>query len=219
MIDSIAAITPSKPTNGIKAVIFDFGGVLMCTTSPPTGRREWEARLGLPPGDLERVVHGSGVWMKCQRGQVSVADYWAEVADRLSITPDQVPQLRADYFRDDQLDPALIGLIGELRRSGYPVGLLSNDSPALEAKLRDELHLYEAFDQVVISAQIGVMKPDPGAYQAIAERLGVLPAACVFIDDVISNCDGAEAVGMRAIHYQARMDVRAALDKLGVTLS
>jgi putative hydrolase of the HAD superfamily len=211
-------MTAIKASKAITAIIFDFGGVLMRTENP-IGRREWEERLGLPKGELERVVHQSGVWMRCQRGQVSPEDYWREVGENLRLAPDELPKLRADYFRDDRLDPALIALIKTLRGAGYRVGLLSNDSPLLEAKLRDELAIYDLFDAVVISAQIGVMKPDPGAYQAIMERLNVAPEACLFIDDAPNNIDGATAAGMTGIPYRAGMDLSAALQSYGVNLA
>jgi putative hydrolase of the HAD superfamily len=196
----------------IDAVVFDFGGVLM-RTADPISRREWEAQLGLAPGELERAVHGSEAWIKAQCGQISVEDYWATVAAALKIPTEQLPALQADFFRDDHLDYDLVKFIADLRRMGYKVGLLSNDAPTLEAKLRDQLAIYDAFDAVVISAQIGVMKPDPGAYHAIAQRLGVKPATCVFIDDNLANIDGARRVGMQAVHYRAGMDLRAALSE------
>jgi epoxide hydrolase-like predicted phosphatase len=202
----------------IKAIIFDFGGVLM-RTGTPHGRREWEERLGLPTGELERVVHQSGSWVRCQRGQISPEQYWQEVANRLNLASDELPQLRADYFRDDRLDPSLIELIKKLKAAGYCVGLLSNDSPLLEAKLRDELNIFVLFDAVVISAQIGVMKPDAGAYRAILQRLNVPANACIFIDDAGSNIDGAREAGMIGIHYRANMDLAAALRAAGVNIS
>src|SRR5690349_1663925 len=97
----------------IKAVVFDFGGVLM-RTSDPAGRREWEARLGLPAGGLERVVHGSDHWIEAQHGRLTPDAYWQWVADRLKMSAADIPQLRTDYFRDDHLDPDLIHLIKTL---------------------------------------------------------------------------------------------------------
>ncbi len=194
----------------IKAVIFDFGGVLM-KTGDPAGRREWESRLGLQPGDLERVVHGRRSWLEAQQGKMTPAQYWQDVVNFLGISAAALPQLQHDYFRDDRLDQDLMALIGSLRKAGYKVGLLSNDVPTLEHKLRGELGIYEAFDRVIISALIGVMKPDPRAYEAIVTALGVSASESVFIDDNAANIDGARKFGMAAIHYRAGQDLRAAL--------
>src|SRR5947209_1141705 len=134
----------------VKAIIFDFGGVLM-RTADPVGRREWEARLGLAVGQLERAVHGCQEWLQVQQGLLSDNDYWQSVARNLGIIEDSLPQLQRDYFRDDELDRDLIALIDDLRRSGYRVGLLSNDSTRLESKLRTDLAIFDHFDALVIS--------------------------------------------------------------------
>jgi HAD superfamily hydrolase (TIGR01509 family) len=87
---------------------------------------------------------------------------------------------------------------------------MSNNSPDLlnviEAQELDGL-----FDAVVISAQIGVMKPAPGAFQAILDRLGVGAPDAVFIDDFPPNVEGARAAGMQAIHFKPGTDLPATL--------
>ncbi len=194
----------------IEAVIFDFGGVLM-RTGDPAGRREWEQRIGLAPGELIRAVHGCDAWRQAQLGRMSVHTYWETVAGMLGIPATDIPQLRHDFYRDDTLDPGLMALIDELRRAGCKVGLLSNDSLTLERKLRRELAIADRFDAIVISAQIGVMKPTPEAYAVICRVLAVEPCACIFIDDMPANVEGAEKIGMHGIQYRDRMDVRIAL--------
>ena len=194
----------------IKTIIFDFGGVLV-RTGDPAGRREWEQRLNLAAGELERVVHGSELWANAQRGLVSVDGYWQGVADYLGLSARDIPALRNDYFRDDFLDRDLMALIASLRAQGYKVGLLSNDAATLEAKLRDALAIYDQFDAVIISATIGVMKPEAGAYEAIVRALNVTPDECIFIDDNLTNIAGAQRFGMQTIHYISGMDVRITL--------
>ena len=197
----------------VQSVIFDFGGVLV-RTGDPFGRREWETRLGLVPGDLERLVHGSESWIKAQCGMITDAQHWEYVAAHLGVPAHEVPQLRADYFRDDKLDTGLIALIKSLHEQGVTIGLLSNDSAALEDKLRRQLNIYQHFDAVIISAKIGVMKPNPGAYQAITSALGVEPAQCIFIDDNRANVQGAVDFGMKAIQYQAGINLQSELEIL-----
>ena len=104
-----------------------------------------------------------------------------------------------------------MALIASLRAQGYKVGLLSNDAATLEAKLRDALAIYDQFDAVIISATIGVMKPEAGAYEAIVRALNVTPDECIFIDDNLTNIAGAQRFGMQTIHYISGMDVRITL--------
>ncbi len=188
-------------------------------TGDPAGRREWETRLRLPAGELEGIVHGSDLWLKAQRGVITPEEYWSGTAACLQIPLEDLPALQADYFRDDSLDQDLIALATSLRATGYKVGLLSNDAATLEKKLRQDLGIYDCFDAVLISATIGVMKPDPRAYQAIARALGVETTQCVFIDDNRVNVEGARRSGMQAIHFVAGMDLRAVLaSMLGETV-
>ncbi|HLY25488.1 MAG TPA: HAD family phosphatase [Aggregatilineales bacterium] len=197
----------------IRAIIFDFGGVLL-RTGDPVGRREWEQRLGLPAGRLEQIVHGSAAWLEAQRGAISPDAYWIQVADTLNIPPEDLPALQHDYFREDLLDTSLMALAASYRARGYWLGLLSNDSVTLEGKLRDTYRIDQAFDAIVISAKVGVLKPDSAAYQAILDALKASPQEAIFIDDNAANVEGARRVGMHALHYQAGMDVQAALEAI-----
>jgi HAD superfamily hydrolase (TIGR01509 family) len=195
-----------------RAIIFDFGGVLMKTLDYGP-RHTWDDRLGLPHGSAESIVHGSAIWHKAQLGLVPVAEYWAAVAQQLGISPEQIPQFERDYFSGDQLDSSLIALIRHLKGSGHRTALLSNDSPALDDKLADQ-GIADLFDPVVISAHIGVMKPDPAAYQALLDALNCPENQTIFIDDRLENVLAARALGMHGIHYIQDMDVAAALEPL-----
>ncbi len=195
-----------------RAVIFDFGGVLMKTQNRAP-RLAWDARLGLPAGSVESVVHGSNEWRLAQIGQLAVADYWAAVARELGLSETEVQQLVVDYFSADQLDPALIDLIERLRTEGHRVALLSNDSPALLDKLR-HLDIERLFDPLIISANIGVMKPDAQAYEAVLAALNLPAEQTIFIDDMPANIAGAAALGMHGVRYVDGMDLTAALAPL-----
>jgi putative hydrolase of the HAD superfamily len=196
----------------IRAAIFDFGGVLM-RTHDASGRRGWEKRLNLAPGELDRLVHNSGLWIETQRGTLSPEAYWQAIGEQLGLSGAALEQLRADYFKGDVLDEGLVAVIDRLRARGLRLGLLSNDSMALAQKL-EALDLYRHFDAVVISAQIGALKPEPEAFRAIAAALQVSLPECVFIDDNTANVDGAKSVGMHGIRYTPELDVEAALAPL-----
>ncbi|MBX3083666.1 MAG: HAD family phosphatase [Anaerolineae bacterium] len=198
----------------IKAVIFDFGGVLMRTAQPAAGRREWEQRLKLPDGELERIVHKSENWKQAQLGIISYDEYWKAVIKELRLTDSELSKLRVDYFRDDFLDPEMMSLIRDLRKRDYKVALLSNDSVMLEFKLREELKIYDDFDAVLISARLGLMKPENGIYQAMLSLLNIRPINAVFIDDNLHNVAAAHYLGMAGIWYQRGMNLRRELDSI-----
>jgi len=195
-----------------RAVIFDFGGVLMKTRDYGP-RHAWDDYLGLAHGSVERAVHNEKSWRKAQTGEIAVTDYWADVLLQLGLTPDDVRDLADDFYSGDQLDADNIAYINYLRAEGFTVALLSNDSLELIPKL-EAYDLINLFDPLVVSAQIGVMKPEAEAYQAVLNRLDRPASETIFIDDRLENVIGAKSLGIKAVHYHDGLDLRASLADL-----
>lgn len=188
-----------------KAIIFDLGGVLLRTENYEP-RHAWDRRLSLPPGTVESVVHGIGEWQQAQCGVISIEQYWQAVSDRLHLNPWELTSLQHDFYAGDRLDLSLIDLIRRLRKEAIGIGLLSNNTLDV-LDLLSALKIRSLFDACVISVEIGVMKPDPAAYQAILERLGLPPGATLFVDDAPENVDSAHACGMGSIRFSPNMDL------------
>lgn len=191
------------------ALVFDFGGVIMKTVTHAP-RWAWDERLGLDRGSVERTVHNTDSWRRAQTGELPLEDYWADVAQQLRHPINDMPKLEEDFYSGDQLDDEIVTLIRNRQAAGQKIALLSNDSPALITKL-DRLDIASLFDPLVVSAQIGVMKPDPAAYQAVLKRLAHPAADTVFIDDMPANIDGARAVGMIGIRYTPDLNLAQVL--------
>jgi HAD superfamily hydrolase (TIGR01509 family) len=179
------------------AIIFDFGGVLMKTLDY-SYRHAWDDRLQLPRGSVERVVHGSVSWRHAQVNQLKLDD-------------EALTALQTDYFKGDSLDAELIDLIKSLKAKGVRIGLLSNDALSLRAKLA-LLEIADLFDPLIISADIGVMKPAPEAFQAVLDQVSLPPERVLFIDDLPENISGANAVGIKGILYQPGMNLGEVLE-------
>jgi HAD superfamily hydrolase (TIGR01509 family) len=96
-------------------------------------------------------------------------------------------------------------------------GLISNSWG--EGLPYDKDLLGELFDGIVISGDVGMHKPEPEIFELGAERIGVPPSDCVFVDDLRENCEGAEAVGMTAILHRGADETLPRLKELlGITL-
>jgi epoxide hydrolase-like predicted phosphatase len=195
----------------IKAYVFDFGGVVV-RTEDYAPRHAWDERLGLPIGSVERAVHHSDLWVQVQLGRITQRAYWNGVAELLYMRKEDIEQLRKDYFSCDRLNYRLIDVIRELRAAGYPIALLSNDSVQLESRL-NELGIADLFDHVLISALIGVMKPDVTAYRVALQALKTAPQQTFFIDDSLVNVRAAQSLGMHAMLYRPDTDLRAELTR------
>lgn len=104
-------------------------------------------------------------------------------------------------YVDGQLNQPLIKLIRNLKPE-YKVGMLSNmDRSWLEAFSHRKL-VEELFDEIVLSGDEGITKPDLRIYKIMANRLKALPEECIFVDDLIENVEVAENLGMRGIWYK-----------------
>jgi len=198
----------------IKAVIFDMGGVLVRTVDP-TKRAIWETRLGLAPGDAERIVLNSAMGKQAQLGAITTQELWTWVQTEFGLDEATLTAFRHDFWAGDVLDDELVDLIRYLRHN-YQTALLSNFMDELHDVITLQHPMADAFDLVIGSAYEGIMKPAAAIYERTLARLHCQPAEAVFIDDMGYNIEGARAVGMAAIHYQAGMDVAAALAALGV---
>jgi putative hydrolase of the HAD superfamily len=196
----------------IKGVIFDYGRVLAWTQHQEP-RAAWERRLGLAPGALTRAVHNEHSWIAAQRGAISIDAHWQEVSTALRLTPADTAALRAAFYAGDVLNVELVACIDRLRAHGLRVGLLSNFSADLRTMLAQQ-DLLRRFDALAISAEIGVMKPDAAAYQAVLAMLQMEAHACVFIDDVPANVAAAQAVGLHGIVFEDNPSCLAALARL-----
>ena len=95
--------------------------------------------------------------------------------------------------------------------------MLSNADVSLRARLERD-GLSALFDDIMVSAEVGLAKPEAAVFHLAAERLGVAPAECVFVDDWDNNVEAAREVGMRAVLYRVDKgdDLRAQLEALGV---
>ena len=198
----------------IKAVIFDMGGVLVRTVDP-TKRASWEARLGLSAGDAERIVLNSPMGKQAQLGAITTEELWAWVQAEFGFDDATLAAFRHDFWAGDVLDEELVDLIRYLRHN-YQTALLSNFMDELHQVITIQHPMADAFDLVVGSSYEKLMKPTAAIYERTLERLKRKPEEAVFIDDMLYNVEGARAVGMAAIHYQAGMDLSAALAALGV---
>jgi epoxide hydrolase-like predicted phosphatase len=196
----------------IKAVVFDWGGVLMRTVDY-VPRHRWDDQLGLARGSVEKAVHGLDAWRRAQLGETRIEDYWRAVGDHLRLTPDQTARLRVEVYSGDKLDTAVLSTLRRCREKSLKTGLLSNHTSDLLDSIR-ATQLESVFDAIVISADIHVMKPEPAAYATILDKLSVAASEAVMIDDFPNNIDGARAVGMAAILFRPDGSWNAELQRL-----
>jgi len=200
----------------IRALIFDYGGVLR-RTADPRPRRAIERRFDLERGEAEQAVFGHPMWDQVQQGKVSSEAFWINVGDRLQLNEEEMSEFRAAFWAGNRLDKPLLALIRHLRSEGYKTALLSNAPASLRPHLA-ELGIADAFDEIVISAEEGMSKPDVEIYERTLEQLGVPAAQTVFVDDWGENVTGARQVDLHAFRFRGLAPLRRQLRELGVAV-
>ena len=185
----------------IKAVIFDFGGVLI-RTEDHTGRRKWGDRLGLEMEQLVTAVFESEASELATVGKVPAEQVWTDFARQYGLNDKEGHEFYEDFWSGDELDTRLVDYLQSLRPR-YKTAILSN--AWLNAReWFTEIHgLGDAVEEIIISAEEGVAKPDARIYQIAADRLGVQLDEAVFVDDMLANVEAARAAGMRGVHFQS----------------
>ncbi|HUP35809.1 MAG TPA: HAD family phosphatase [Candidatus Limnocylindria bacterium] len=201
----------------LHAVIFDFGGVLWDMRWDVA--RELDRAHGLPKSSVFETLYRCPAWndIECGAGDPAA---WAEGAHReLERRAGRaLPRLHEEWRRAQVAIEANIALVRALRPP-YRCSVLSNADLSLRARLKGELGLEHLFDDIVVSAEVGMAKPRPEIFHLAADRLGLPAQACVFVDDWDQNVEAARAVGMQAVLHRADQgdDLRAQLAALGVT--
>jgi epoxide hydrolase-like predicted phosphatase len=206
----------------IRAIVSDFGGVL--TTPLLAAFAAFQDDSGISPENLGKAMRvgleeGEDLPLfRLERGEISEDEFIERLEDGLETILDHRPHLhhfRQKFWGALHPNEEMIGLMRELRASGLKMAMLTNNVREWEPLWRSMLPVDEIFEEIVDSAFVGCRKPEARIYELTLERIGMPAEACLFIDDLHPNCEGAEAAGMKAVHFrdneQAIAEIRAAL--------
>ncbi|MFT5222030.1 MAG: epoxide hydrolase-like predicted phosphatase [Glaciecola sp.] len=191
-----------------KALLVDYGGVL--TGSLGHVFRDAEVAAGVPKGELVKVLleaygqpEGDGFVHRFERGEMEAAEFEGHLRTELAARGHQVSEepLMSRVFGGlgPDRDNGMWDLVRSARSQGVGTGLLSNSWGTAGYPLT---LLHECFEDLVISGEVGLRKPDPAIYLLAAERLGVGVVDCIFVDDLDSNVEAAQAVGMAGVVHR-----------------
>jgi putative hydrolase of the HAD superfamily len=192
-------------------LIVDFGGVL--TTSVWDSFAEFCREKGLQEDAVKRLFREDPEALAelrgLETGRLREDEFERRFATRLGL--DEAADLIDSMFRGMRPSEPMVQAVRAARLAGIRTGLLSN---SWSTSHYDRNLLADLFDAVVISAEVGLHKPQPEIYLLAAQRLAEAPTRCVFVDDLRENCAGAEAVGMTAILHREEAGTIARLEEL-----
>lgn len=189
----------------IRAVIFDCFGVLYV----PVGEDYFRSHI---PNFEMHKAELADLGRQADYGLISQQDLADQVAGLVGLPAAEV---RANIMGQLIRNQALLAFSQSLRPK-YKVGLLSNISRATMDNYFSLSERQQFFDSVVLSSDVGMVKPHPEIFELAAQRLGVDASECIFVDDNAANCAGAQSVGMQVVVYQS---AKQAMGDIGQLLS
>lgn len=206
----------------VQAIVSDFGGVL---TTPLLGSfMAFQDQTGISTEVLGKAMQavaeedGENPLYALERGESTEVAFLERLSDGLEPLLGHRPQMhrfKEIYFEALDPNPQMIKLMRELKAEGYRMAMLTNNVREWEPLWRTMLPVDEIFETVVDSGFVGCRKPEPRIYELTLERIGMPAEACLFVDDLPHNCEGARNAGMGAVHFrdneQAVAEIRAAL--------
>jgi len=195
----------------IKALVWDLEGVLLHTNEnsiPASVAR----RLDAPFEAVHAVFHGE-FNDRTDIGEFQHIDFWHHLLDTLNLPRSHVSKLWAHLKEDLFIDQHLLEVVRQYR-AAYKTAMVSNYSEVLRPMLETSWRVDGAFDEIIISHEVGLIKPMPEMFDLALERLGCQPHEAVLIDDRVRNIDGARGYGMHAVLFENKEQMLADLDKV-----
>jgi epoxide hydrolase-like predicted phosphatase len=196
----------------VRGLIVDYGGVL--TTDVFASFRAFCAAEGLEADTVRDRFMGDpearALLARLETGRAREPEFEAAFAELLGVAPERLIDRLFGYMTPDE---AMIAGVAAARRAGVRTAMLSN---SWGEDRYDRAQLERLFDAWVISGEVGIRKPEPAIYSLAAERLGLPPADCVFVDDLPGNLKPARALGMATVVH--RGDSARTLDELSALL-
>ena len=192
---------------GIKTIFVDFGGVLFLCIKDY--RNHPSPYAGIPQKELDDWEH------KLNIGEASSTYYWESFLNKYGIQEEQYLKHIQLFNEAHALNLPLIDLLNSLRKE-KKIGLISNYRDTLRSLLEDELNIAGIFDDIVISSEVKLMKPDKAIYQLALDRMHIKPEEAIFIDDRIENIQAATEMGIHAVQFlnneQAIPEIKQLID-------
>jgi putative hydrolase of the HAD superfamily len=193
------------------AVLLDWGGVM--TTSLFDSFAAFCTGEGLDAGALRELFRNDresrALLIDLECGSIDEAQFEPKLAVALGVADHA--GLIDRIFAGARLDPEMVDGVRALHDRGVRTSLVSN-SWGTRRYPRDLIA--ELFDGVAISGEEGFRKPDPRMYELGADRIGVAPGDCVFVDDLAFNLDPARELGMAVVHHTGAQTTLAELEQL-----
>jgi glucose-1-phosphatase len=198
----------------IKAVIFDLGRVLV-PFDFNRGYTGLEAVCGVPAAEIPKRLAATGLVPRFEAGGIAPRDFVRQISSHLDfeIPYEEFCRIWSSIFLPETLIPE--SMVRGIARK-YRLLLLSNTNAIHFEMIRENYPILRHFHSLVLSYEVGAMKPSPVIYQRAIEEAGCSAGECFYTDDIASYVEGAIAQGIDAVQFQSAAQIEAELRRRGV---
>ena len=206
----------------IRAVLWDFGGVIL--SSPFDAFARYEAEVGLPKDFIRRLNATNpddNAWARLERGDVDIERFAELFEAEARALGQRLDGMKVVALLSGDVRPEMVRALRSVR-TRYRTACLTNNVRSGEGpgmartpeKARQIAEIMSMFDAVIESSKVGVRKPEPRFYEIACETLGIRPTEAVFLDDLGINLKPAKAMGMRTIKVSEPEQAISELEEL-----
>ena len=205
----------------IDTIIFDFGGVIYQT--PGFSRLAKLQRIFRIKVDPEIMTilkdpEASPVFREVCLGKIPENEFWVMVAERLGVNSRLFQYFHRKFTSKRNMNQPMVDFLRGVSQK-FKVGILSNAGDQTRSIMENIFHLDQYVDDIIISAEEALIKPDRKIYQLALDRLGAVPETSLFVDDRLVNVQAAQDFGMKAVQFinteQAIAEMNGHLDGRG----
>jgi len=186
----------------IKAVIFDFFGVVRSDPYNTWLNNHGYSREGKFLEAVERL----------DAGQIDSKEFRQMLSN---FSGQSLEDLNSEFESSNKVDEEVIEIIKELKEN-YTIGLLSNAPSQYLRNILQENNLEQYFNEIVISSEVGYIKPSKEIFEIMLDRLGTDASSTIFIDDNKIHIKGGESLGIKGIVFKKAVQLREELEFLGI---
>ncbi|MHA1489420.1 MAG: HAD family hydrolase [Promethearchaeota archaeon] len=215
----------------LKHFIFDFGGVMIKKTFVLKNLLDiinQDLKINIP--SKEECSYFRKIRRSVSSGRISSREfiekifkkYYYPFQNKAGALP--LKKVNVSYYLElwfnlysqfANLSSEMEEIIEKLHQAGYIVSLMSNTFD-IHAKSNQLKGFYDIFDNIFLSNEIGLRKPDLEKYKYVLKKLDTKPKKCVFIDDKIQNLEPARKLGIIVIRFESLEKFKLQLNELGV---
>ncbi|MEF1256577.1 HAD family hydrolase [Vibrio sp. M260112] len=200
----------------VRNIVFDVGNVIVRWDPIEITRLTFVEREDHE--QLAKVIFQSQTWVNLNKGLISETEAKTQYQQLLGLSERESEQLFYYVTQTQRLIDGSIELVQRIKNAGYGVYALTDNVHEIVSYLKSTYSFWPLFDGAIVSADVGMLKPQPEIYHSLLNKFNLIASETVFIDDMLYNVEGAKFVGMYAIQFEDIDQCEKDLISLGLNI-